>query len=259
MSKTRKQPMPKETDWYQMTNSDVLKEFMADEIFPEESLDSEFIPRLWATRKVGYLLDQIRLNGESQELVDEIIALSKRYGIITPYTSFLILEDEPPGPMFDDSFKAESGEGAIDASNAVRDYKSSDNVEGVRSGGVKYVGNKTFFMRDDFWRDSEYIEDEPTVIRVNKYHELGINPLGNNLFLEYDNKPGVIGIVATTLGSNSINIESIVARKDTGKGKKQLLTIRTEQAMTAGLLNKIVRKVESRSVKVYSANNIQFT
>jgi D-3-phosphoglycerate dehydrogenase len=103
------------------------------------------------------------------------------------------------------------------------------------------------------------IEDEPTVIRVNNYQELGINPMGNNLFLEYDNKPGVIGIVATTLGSNSINIESIVARKDTDKGKKQLLTIRTEQAINAGLLIKIVKKVESRSVKVYSANNIQFT
>ncbi len=143
--------------------NDVLKEFMADFVFPDESLDSEFIPRLWATRKVGYLLDQIRLNGEHQEIVDQIIALSKLYGIITPYTSFLIVEDEPSEPMFDDSFWAESGEGAVDASNEVRDYKSSDNIDDVRSGGVKYVGSKTFFMRDGFWQDSKYVEDQPTV------------------------------------------------------------------------------------------------
>jgi Ca-activated chloride channel homolog len=54
----------------------------------------DFIPALWATRHVGYLLDQIRLNGEKKELVDEIVILAKKYGIITPYTSYLILEDE---------------------------------------------------------------------------------------------------------------------------------------------------------------------
>ncbi|MCK4452013.1 MAG: VWA domain-containing protein, partial [Anaerolineae bacterium] len=53
-----------------------------------------FIPRLWATRKIGYLLSQIRLHGENKELVDEIVGLSVRYGIITPYTSFLVEETE---------------------------------------------------------------------------------------------------------------------------------------------------------------------
>lgn len=54
----------------------------------------DFIPPLWATRVVGYLLEQIRLQGQEQELVDEVVRLSKQYGIITPYTSYLILEDE---------------------------------------------------------------------------------------------------------------------------------------------------------------------
>jgi len=67
-----------------------------------------FIARLWATRKVGYLLSQIRLHGVDRELVDEVIDLSKRYGIITPYTSFLVEEPgvtraprpiRPPVPM----------------------------------------------------------------------------------------------------------------------------------------------------------------
>ena len=53
-----------------------------------------FVPRLWATRRVGYLLDQTRLHGDDKELRDEITRLARRYGIVTPYTSYLILEDE---------------------------------------------------------------------------------------------------------------------------------------------------------------------
>jgi Ca-activated chloride channel family protein len=53
------------------------------------------IPRLWAVRKVGYLLDQIRLNGEQKELKDEVVRLGVKYGIVTPYTSFLVVEDQP--------------------------------------------------------------------------------------------------------------------------------------------------------------------
>ena len=48
-----------------------------------------FVERLWAVRRVGYLLDQIQLHGKSQEVIDEIIQLSRDYGIMTPYTSFL--------------------------------------------------------------------------------------------------------------------------------------------------------------------------
>ena len=57
---------------------------------------NEFIPRLWAQRKIGYLLAQIRLHGAKDELVKEVVALSTRYGIVTPYTSFLV--QEPPQP-----------------------------------------------------------------------------------------------------------------------------------------------------------------
>ncbi len=53
-----------------------------------------FVPRLWATRRVGYLLDEIRQHGENAELRDEIVQLARRHGIVTPYTSYLILEDE---------------------------------------------------------------------------------------------------------------------------------------------------------------------
>ena len=62
--------------------------------FLAESEEHDFIPRLWATRRVGFLLDQIRLHGESKELKDEVTTLAKKYGIVTPFTAYLILEDD---------------------------------------------------------------------------------------------------------------------------------------------------------------------
>ncbi len=70
------------------------RRFTYEVTFPKAAEAHEFIPRLWATRRVGYLLDQIRLNGESAELRDEVTELARRYSIVTPYTAYLILEDE---------------------------------------------------------------------------------------------------------------------------------------------------------------------
>jgi Ca-activated chloride channel family protein len=68
--------------------------FAYDASFPKENGANAFLTQLWARRKVGYLLDQIRLHGESKELTDEVVRLSKEYGIATPYTSYLVLEDD---------------------------------------------------------------------------------------------------------------------------------------------------------------------
>ncbi|MCC9075324.1 VWA domain-containing protein [Litorilinea aerophila] len=64
--------------------------------FPDQTLVSAggepFVARLWATRKIGALLEAIRRNGASQEAIDAIVTLSLRYGIVTPYTSYLVQE-----------------------------------------------------------------------------------------------------------------------------------------------------------------------
>ena len=52
-----------------------------------------FVERLWAVRRVGFLLDEIQLHGKNKEVIDEIVRLSRDYGIMTPYTSFLADED----------------------------------------------------------------------------------------------------------------------------------------------------------------------
>ena len=69
---------------------------------------NDFLPRLWATRKIGYLLDSIRLRQtdtsggpDDPELVAEIVRLSKEYGVITPYTSFLVTDGNEEVQPFD--------------------------------------------------------------------------------------------------------------------------------------------------------------
>jgi Ca-activated chloride channel homolog len=72
------------------------KKFEYEGEFPEENLANDFIPRLWATRKVGYLLEEIRSRGEQPEVREEVIRLAKEFGIVTPYTSYLVVEDAAP-------------------------------------------------------------------------------------------------------------------------------------------------------------------
>lgn len=75
--------------------SDEAKTFDYAVNFPAEETKHEFIPRLWATRRVGFLLQEIRHRGENGELKEEVTDLARKYGIVTPYTSFLVTEDQP--------------------------------------------------------------------------------------------------------------------------------------------------------------------
>ncbi|HKA22428.1 MAG TPA: VIT domain-containing protein [Blastocatellia bacterium] len=56
---------------------------------PERDDSHPHVPRMWARARVDALLRLIALNGETREAIDEIIALSKKYKFVTPYTSFL--------------------------------------------------------------------------------------------------------------------------------------------------------------------------
>lgn len=73
---------------------DTVRAFTYEGSFAEKTEDHEFIARLWATRRVGYLLEEIRLHGEEAELREEATELARQYGIVTPYTAYLIVEDE---------------------------------------------------------------------------------------------------------------------------------------------------------------------
>lgn len=147
----------------------------------------EFIPRLWATRAVGYYLTQIRLKGEKQEWIDSIVLLSTRYGIITPYTSFLIQEEDiftPAGRTravegFEDYVAKEAaapsfGAGAVEkaafesslssasspAAAPAEIYVGDEEEPLSASEAVKYVGSKAFLLRNDTWIDTVFKGEE---------------------------------------------------------------------------------------------------
>ena len=52
--------------------------------------EATYVAAVWAGRKISYLIDQIRAHGESQEMIAEVVELSRTYGIQTPYTSWLV-------------------------------------------------------------------------------------------------------------------------------------------------------------------------
>ncbi len=66
--------------------------FAARAEFVRNESGNDFIPRLWASRKIGELTRQIRLEGANRELIEQVRELGLRYGILTEYTSYLVQE-----------------------------------------------------------------------------------------------------------------------------------------------------------------------
>jgi Ca-activated chloride channel family protein len=62
--------------------------------FPPAEVSNAFVARLWAQRRIDFLLSQNRLNGEREEAKVEVIALSKQYNIVTPYTSMVAVRPQ---------------------------------------------------------------------------------------------------------------------------------------------------------------------
>lgn len=153
--------------------------------FPLREQANEYLPRLWATRRVGWLMEQIRTNGEQKELRDEVVDLGTRYGIVTPYTSYLALErDEtsrvlvpPPSslggaatrrPPKDVSLNAPqaaadaavtTGALAVQQSKKAREQQQADRFRADESSVVRRVAGKTFYLIDGVWTDAEFKAD----------------------------------------------------------------------------------------------------
>jgi Ca-activated chloride channel family protein len=109
-----------------------------DLTFRDNAGGESFIARLWAQRRIAELLDQIRLKGENPELVESVVSLSVRFGIITPYTSFLIEEDdilsqqgrtralEEAEASFEAMAADQSGSSAVDAASGIQSLRSAN-------------------------------------------------------------------------------------------------------------------------------------
>jgi len=107
--------------------------------FERRDQNNEFISKLWANRKVSHLLYQIRFNGENPELVQSIKNLSEEYGIVTPYTSYLVREQEKELARVRDDVA--SGEGSagfyrLEDAFSARESKAEEDEESI--GSVSY-------------------------------------------------------------------------------------------------------------------------
>ncbi|MBC7900800.1 MAG: hypothetical protein H7070_12200 [Saprospiraceae bacterium] len=150
--------------------------------FPVRSEDNNFLPRLWASRRVGWLIEQIRLNGETKELRDEVTDLGTRYGIVTPYTSYLAtdgtltsapresvqfreLAKSAPAKMKDDkgsgAVRQSIQQNAMQANSMVVDGVGVDEEDRILISNSKrnqFVGAKNFFNQSNVWVDYEFSE-----------------------------------------------------------------------------------------------------
>lgn len=150
-----------------------------DLTFTREGGDN-FIAPLWATRKIGYLLTQIRLHGETKEAIDEIVALAIRYGIVTPYTSFLIeegadvltsegrkkaaeaVQQQAPPP----AAAPTAGATAVVKSQAAQALKDASAAPYGGDDVVKHVGDKAFILREGVWTDTTFDPSKMTTTKI---------------------------------------------------------------------------------------------
>jgi len=142
--------------------------------FARVARGNAFIPDLWARRRVGYLLDQIRLHGEDRELVDEVSRLAKRHGIVTPYTSMLILEDEAPHPTRREvRFRTRDvirlpektgGRAAVQASEDLRTMNEQavlePEPEAAPGAVLRSVAGRGFYREGETWIESTLSPDD---------------------------------------------------------------------------------------------------
>ncbi len=116
---------------------------------------NELIAPLWAAQRIGYLLDEIRLHGQERELIEEVTELARRFGIVTPYTSYLIMEDERANVRRQDqtfvaapqaaaslrgeydAMNAAAGASSVQASKEVAAMKSAQNLAQANQGRTR--------------------------------------------------------------------------------------------------------------------------
>ncbi|MDP8908369.1 MAG: VWA domain-containing protein [Chloroflexota bacterium] len=143
---------------------------------------AEFVPRLWATRKIGHLLTQIRLHGESPELVDAVVDLSVRYGIVTPYTSYLITEDDiltqegrdeaaqnTLRQLATQETAPASGAQAVEEAAASGDLADAEVAQAPSAEygeAVRVIGSRAFVRQGDVWVETTYDPSTMTPIEV---------------------------------------------------------------------------------------------
>ena len=176
--------------------------FTVDSRTSTDSLAS--LPRLWATRKIGYLLDQIRLQGPDQETIQQIVHLSILYGIVTPYTSYLVTEPMPLGAanqsrlaqgtynnMMTAPSAPVSGQAAVNKAageGALSQAQVPAPLEDTSAQSIKSVDARTFVLTDNIWTDTAY---DPNTMKTQK-----VAFLSTDYFSLAESRPDVAAALA---------------------------------------------------------------
>ena len=185
----------------------------------------EFVATLWAARNIGYLLQQIRLHGENEELVKEVVRLSHKFGIVTEYTTFLAMADtvmseadaaktavanmrranrEQAGQWAFNQAQNDQGlQQRIVTNNAANTYRDRrGRVQTVAN--VRQVGRRAFYLRKGRWVDAEVAGDRKTR-KVKLFSKEYFTLLRNNR--EFAKAQGVGWNVDINIGSERIVVE----------------------------------------------------
>lgn len=145
---------------------------------------ADFVAPLWAARAIGFLLQEIRLRGRNDELIAEVVRLSRRYGIVTEYTEFLaagrggalteaaalgkaraqmeVAHDMEAGAWaVNQSLNDRALQTRVNASAAANTYRDRQGrVVSVET--IRPLGRRAFYLRDRQWVDAEPPGARPT-------------------------------------------------------------------------------------------------
>jgi Ca-activated chloride channel family protein len=162
-----------------------------------ENADTRYIEQLWAARKAGALSREIRLHGQTPELMNALKQLALRYGILTEYTSYLVQEptlalrraaenrvmQAPAAAPVDQAGAGSVGRAAREKSMAdaatVSGFEAisirQDELDQIRRAhaGInptQRIGGRLFIMRDSTWTDLGH-GDSLRVVSIAPYSE----------------------------------------------------------------------------------------
>ncbi len=125
----------------------VAKAYSFPVAFSGDQPGNTHLPRLWAMRRIGHLTEIAQDNGNNKEIVDEIISLSKKHGIISAYTSYLVTdpnEGRPGNRPMPIAFDAAAPSPRRNSHLGLVVRGASPSSRGFASGGRSGAG-----MRDD--------------------------------------------------------------------------------------------------------------
>ncbi|MBC7854012.1 MAG: VWA domain-containing protein [Pirellulaceae bacterium] len=115
-------------------NEEKKFDFPASLIEKSNDQSFAFVEKLWAMRRIGEIIDEMDLKGKNDELVKELVGLSTKHGILTPYTSFLADENARPSQLASANFGAN-----VEATRRSLDRLSAaEGKDGVAQRGAKF-------------------------------------------------------------------------------------------------------------------------